>query len=696
MAASAVDLGAPGRDIYFGDGRIDAYQALLTALAYNTQSHSSAATAHNNGRRLARDGSGNYHLVFASEGEIFYRKSIGGTTWQSPQRLSSGNGGNNYPCISEHAGKVYATWQRQSGSSYDIYFAASLDGGATWPNRYVLATTQLSTDPLPVIQASATNQNNLMVVFRDGRNGLQGLTSLFTTNSNPSPANWGQAHVPGTDSNSLRPTLTGSKAISQSNTIMELAYQTTAGIIYYQYYIPFGGGWSSRVNLSAIVPGSATHQTPSISGIPNNSPLHVAWHRTTGPGLYDNVIIHRRATSYGAFTSEYFMTYYQAQSQPSITGFAFDKADMLFRYGFQGGSANIAKQHFSSSGWGALSDLGPGSYPSVSQGNSNAKYVYTSGSSSPYTVSLSSETLMKITEEIEPEYSRSIAWLDSSGAYLQVRAEPFQIKLPNGEEQRWDFIPVSLDTFNLTPTNSWELLASLPALLPANAESLIVEIAIDGENLERIANQPGVIARGAFRLIGRNNQVLATRFSPPFNLSGNLPASRHRLSFALNQIGIPPNASAVKANVMVVTGTNPSPGVFASLGHIFDFNGQVSPLMAKSGNSQTRIAPEPEQEENEPQTFMLESNYPNPFNPSTIIRYRLAKEARVSLIVYNLIGQKVRTLADGFIASGSHQMIWDSRNDNGDMVGSGIYFLKIMAESGESRFVGTRKLMLMK
>lgn len=115
-----------------------------------------------------------------------------------------------------------------------------------------------------MIQAGVTAQNNLMIVFRDGRSGLQGLTSLFTTNSNPSPADWGQVHVPGTDSNSLWPTLTGSKVISQSNTIMSLAYQTSAGVIYHQYYIPFGGGWSSRVNLSAIVPGSAAHQTPSI------------------------------------------------------------------------------------------------------------------------------------------------------------------------------------------------------------------------------------------------------------------------------------------------------------------------------------------------------------------------------------------------------------------------------------------------
>lgn len=105
----------------------------------------------------------------------------------------------------------------------------------------------------------------------------------------------------------------------------------------------------------------------------------MAWHRSTGPGVYDNVIIHRRATSYGGFTSEYFMTYYQAQSQPSITAFAFDKADMLFRYGYQQGSANIARQHFNGSGWGTLADLGPGAYPSVSQVSSSAKYVYTGG-----------------------------------------------------------------------------------------------------------------------------------------------------------------------------------------------------------------------------------------------------------------------------------------------------------------------------
>ncbi|MBN2202324.1 T9SS type A sorting domain-containing protein [bacterium] len=74
-----------------------------------------------------------------------------------------------------------------------------------------------------------------------------------------------------------------------------------------------------------------------------------------------------------------------------------------------------------------------------------------------------------------------------------------------------------------------------------------------------------------------------------------------------------------------------------------------------------------------PSSFLLSMNYPNPFNPGTRVSYRIETPGDVTLIVYNLLGQKVRTLKDGFCRPGAHEAEWDGLDDRGMMTGSGIY-----------------------
>lgn len=83
-----------------------------------------------------------------------------------------------------------------------------------------------------------------------------------------------------------------------------------------------------------------------------------------------------------------------------------------------------------------------------------------------------------------------------------------------------------------------------------------------------------------------------------------------------------------------------------------------------------------------PTEMTLFQNYPNPFNPETEIEYVLPKDAEVRLIVYNLLGQKIKTLIEGFESAGLKTVSWDGTNDWGIPVGSGVYFYRITA--GES------------
>ncbi len=93
-----------------------------------------------------------------------------------------------------------------------------------------------------------------------------------------------------------------------------------------------------------------------------------------------------------------------------------------------------------------------------------------------------------------------------------------------------------------------------------------------------------------------------------------------------------------------------------------------------------------------PTRFGLEQNYPNPFNPTTVISYQLSAVSNVKLVIYNTLGQQVRTLVSGSQNTGSYTVQWDGRSDLGEKVASGMYLYRITAGS----FVQTKKMMLMK
>lgn len=79
----------------------------------------------------------------------------------------------------------------------------------------------------------------------------------------------------------------------------------------------------------------------------------------------------------------------------------------------------------------------------------------------------------------------------------------------------------------------------------------------------------------------------------------------------------------------------------------------------------------------QPQEFALQQNYPNPFNPSTNIRFSLREAGEVTLVVYNLRGEKIRTLLQGWRGQGSHETNWDGRDELGRMAASGTYIYEL-------------------
>ena len=93
-----------------------------------------------------------------------------------------------------------------------------------------------------------------------------------------------------------------------------------------------------------------------------------------------------------------------------------------------------------------------------------------------------------------------------------------------------------------------------------------------------------------------------------------------------------------------------------------------------------------------PNKFELFNNYPNPFNPSTTIKFNLPEQQKVSLKIFNILGAEVKTLLNEIIAGGSHSYKWDGKNDYGNSVSTGLYIYTLRTE----KYSQSKRMLLIK
>ena len=93
-----------------------------------------------------------------------------------------------------------------------------------------------------------------------------------------------------------------------------------------------------------------------------------------------------------------------------------------------------------------------------------------------------------------------------------------------------------------------------------------------------------------------------------------------------------------------------------------------------------------------PTNYLLEQNYPNPFNPETRILYDLPKAANVRIEIFNILGQRIKTLVDEQKPAGTYSLIWNGRTDNNEAATSGVYIYRLKT----NEFVKSRKLLLLR
>lgn len=118
----------------------------------------------------------------------------------------------------------------------------------------------------------------------------------------------------------------------------------------------------------------------------------------------------------------------------------------------------------------------------------------------------------------------------------------------------------------------------------------------------------------------------------------------------------------------------------------------ISPPGEGPTNNYTTVAPEPfavgepvsvDLTSGVPDGYALQPAYPNPFNPTTTVPFALGRAGHATLTIYDNLGRRVRVLSEGHLAAGSHRLVWDGRDDNGQAMSSGVYIVTLV--SGDFR-----------
>jgi hypothetical protein len=137
---------------------------------------------------------------------------------------------------------------------------------------------------------------------------------------------------------------------------------------------------------------------------------------------------------------------------------------------------------------------------------------------------------------------------------------------------------------------------------------------------------------------------------------------------------------------------NTTNGAGQSLYDAWVSQGKAAPVIMAQAGAKLNVTVTAVDERRSPLIYELAQNYPNPFNPVTKIAYSLAARERVTIVVYNVKGARVRAIVDAVQEPGRYAVQWDGRNDAGASAPSGMYFIRY--EAGEYSF--TKKAVLLR
>jgi hypothetical protein len=239
------------------------------------------------------------------------------------------------------------------------------------------------------------------------------------------------------------------------------------------------------------------------------------------------------------------------------------------------------------------------------------------------------------------------------------------IKLTDGTIVPLDFVEVrdSLSTRNNEAV--WNALASEVVMLPATLDSVVLDVTAAMQNQRRILGNGEVGVRLQFEIIdGRTGRAIANLGSERlFSASGE---SRFRIAERLRTLA--GREVAIRPVVRALARGREDMRFTLVHVHRVESGSNSSALVLKSAR-QPEIGSAAR-----PTVFTLHPSYPNPFNPSTTIKFDLPEPSHVALAIYDVLGRKVAQLENGMKEAGYHSATWNASD-----VASGVYFARFAA-----------------
>lgn len=665
-----------------------------------------AVTGTNAQRKLARGNAGDYHLVYAAGDKIWYSVSTdNGASWATEIELYpyGSLSPRSYPSVAAQRGYVFVVWQEYEGivegmHQYRIRGAWKQSGSdwneiMSYSGQPILVRFATQTDPIPVLTAADNTYDEhpqyqpirpeLMLAWR----GPDGIYSAV--------GNWdvitggGQVYVWNPYVRFGRITGTSSSSVSPS---LGTDFQSRVGLAYEEASKIFvmsndGSGWSSSYQVSATpFDELEAFRTPSLS-VDNSSRLVVAWEYWQGEFLSSTIQVRRKETngSWGVTTNlnaqtsgGYPATWYN--KVPSISAYPTYNDDFAVSWAFVSQNT-VQLKKFAGGAWTATQIIGnPGFEPNLSVNESatlDAKVGYRSNSSTPYAIAFTSQYLPNSPLDLSDEISREVRVSGDSFA-VRLKLGELALRMPSTTET------ISFSTFpDTTIVYGTQDLRGVfrtePFTVGANAF-------LDFKGIVRVLNSSWV------RNNWSNNTNITLAFEAVDNASGGVlgrplqySISRNRIPSVSGSASVPLTALAGRTMYLrasVSLSNDLSTRLYAADERI-PRSGSMHPVAKVVGAGDPEI----------PTAFVLDQNFPNPFNPSTQIRFGLPHAAVVKLSVFDVLGREVQSLSNGHFDAGYHTVTWNASD-----LASGVYFarLSVNAEAGKQSFTKTNRLLLTK
>ncbi len=698
----------------------------VTAQATHLQSVSSTALTSNSQRKMAAiKGSGSdpdkLFITYESNGEVFVTMSTNqGGTWSMESRASEGWGTASAPSIAtwisdDRVDKdVYCAYRELLNGYWEIWMKPFIENlnypEFQWGTARFLGSVTDQVDTRPVISRTFTRdlnevRNERLIVAWDDADGFVVADILKDENG------WGLPnseqvvgyHRPSLSTNSLdglywHPmiglTYDDNKDIYLSYADSPLGYglQVPASIAPHSYgsqiagecLQDLAGGWTGSFHIVWEAVHSEVQQTDG----------GVTWGEGDASSQRKKVMYQQFDNRIQSFTTAHEFVNGKSGSfyRPTVTYLANDDVVMTWDDG-----TNTYKAVYHANAWTITEAYCNTIAPHVMTHGTNGLLSSTkisgiSPSGPPYQVKLGSICAptsdqddgveVIASEEAAAEPPLSDSHRSDSTSFFSVRLETAKLKLMDGSIVPLIFTPTP-DTLRLHSGNAWQRLTTLPITLPSGIDSVLLDGSaalsargrFSGNNMDK-----GL--RLSFELIDAETGQIIRRIGTERGFSRDTThvlRIRERLnSLARRKIIVRPNINWTGRGTQRTKYT---------LVHVHTL------YVDSAATSLSQLAKATEPESMLPTVFALHPNYPNPFNPSTQLKFDLPVGGNVSLVVYDVLGREITELVSGYREAGYLSATWNASDR-----ASGVYFVRfnVTDAEGKVKYSKVNKLLLMK